>query len=168
MPVRLLTMTSISLGGVWTVTILKWSSTCLKMKVSLGIQLFQLIWNLGWQNLRMFSFHPTAAEINHSPGFAFCKNKTRNDPKFWTTFGIPSLRQNLRMFSFRRIAAVEIKTLSRVFITQGAQNENLFLHILFFTSASPSDLSWPRCPFLCINVMYCAHLVEDWYFVRCA
>ena len=48
----------------------------------------------------------TAAEINHSPGFAFCKKKkTQNKPKFWTTFGILSLRQNLRMFSFHRTAA---------------------------------------------------------------
>ena len=158
-------MTSISFGYVWTVTILKWSSTCLEMKVSLGIQLFQLIWNLGWQNLRMFSFYRTAAEINHSPGFAFCKKKTQNKPKFWTTFGILSLRQNLRMFSFHRIAAVEIKPLSRVCITQAAQN--VLAHLILRTCFS-LRVKLGKVPILCINAMYGAHFVEHWYIVRCA
>ena len=84
--------------------------------------------------------------------------KTKNDPNLWITFGILSLRQNLWMFSFHRIAAIEIKTLSRICITHGAQNEDLFLHILFCAFASPSDLSWARCPF-CALMQRIAHIL---------
>ena len=93
------------------------------------------------------------------------RKKNQNDPNFWTTFGVLSLRQNLRMFSFHRIAAVEIKPLSRVCITQAAQN--VLAHLIMRTCFS-LRAKLGKVPILCINAMYSAHFSEHWYFVRCA
>jgi len=93
------------------------------------------------------------------------RKKNQNDPNFWTTFGVLSLRQNLRMFSFHRIAAVEIKPLSMVCITQSAQN--VLAHLILRTCFS-SRVKLGKVPILCINAMYSAHFAEHWYFVRCA
>ena len=145
-------MTSISFGYLWTVTILKWSSTCLEMKVSLGIQLSSWfeIWVDKTCGCSDCSWNKPLSRL------AFRK-KNQNDPNFWTTFGVLSLRQNLRMFSFHRIAAVEIKPLSMVCITQSAQN--VLAHLILRTCFS-LRVKLGKVPILCINAMYCAHFAE--------